>query len=303
MEKNVISGDLAVGVDIGGTNIRAGLVNRNGEVVGRSFALPTKGNDTADSIIGRIREAINFVLTDREIRHHNILGIGMGVTGPLNVPDGLILECPQLPSLHYFPLRAKINEIFQMPVFMNNDADAMILGESLWGSGKGYGLVLGFTLGTGLGCGIVSDGKIMPGRRDLSGEIWSSPYKDVTIEDFVSGRGISDLYRKISGQTKSALEIGALGNNGDEEALQVWYEFGKAFGFALSWTINILDPDIVVVGGSISDSFHLFGKSAHDYAARFSCPSPLALPPLVKATLGNDAGFIGGAALVYESLV
>ena len=186
-----------------------------------------------------------------------------------------------------------------MPVWMNNDANALILGESLWGTGKGHHTVLGFTLGTGLGCAIVTDQKLITGYRELSGEIWPSPFKEGTIEDYVSGTGISTLYLKITGNRKSALEIGVLADQGNSDALAVWDEFGRALGFAMSWTINLLDPDIVVVGGSIANSFHLFERTMIDFVKNFSCPSPVDIPPLLKAGLGDDAGLIGGAGLVF----
>jgi len=293
------AGRLAVGVDIGGTKIRSGLVNQKGEVMGDSYTLPTWGKEEADSIIDRIRESVSVVLGQNEISLNDILGIGMGVTGPLDIRKGIILECPQLPTLHYYPLREKIKDLFPLPVWMNNDANALILGESLWGAGKGHNNVLGFTLGTGLGCAIVSNQKFHLGGRELSGEIWPSPYKETTIEDYVSGRGISATYYKISGQSRSALEIGELGDKGNREALSVWQTFGEALGFAMAWTINLFDPDIVVVGGSIANSFPLFEKSMLAYVTKYSCPTPAGLIPIVPASLGNDAGFIGGAGLVF----
>jgi glucokinase len=299
MNTNSFISGLAVGVDIGGTNIRAGLVNQDGRVVGESLTLPTGGNDKADIIIERILEAISAILKGNGIARSNILGIGMGVTGPLDIRKGIILECPQLPTLHFYPIRARIMEDMHIPVLMNNDANALILGESIWGSGKGHHLVLGFTLGTGLGCAFVTNKELQLGKRELSGEIWPSPYKDVTIEDYVSGRGISLMYQKISGQVKSALEIGELGEKGDQDALHVWCIFGEALGFAVSWTMNLLDPDIVIVGGSISNSFHLFEKTLLDYLNKFGCPSPAGLPPIVKANLGDAAGLIGAASLVF----
>lgn len=300
IENRIVKG-LAVGVDIGGTSIRAGLVNRQGEMVGRSFSIPTNGNDRTDAVFARIKESISNILEVSRMYSKDVQGIGMGVTGPLDNRKGLILECPQLPTLHNFPLRQKIRDAFHLPVQMNNDANALILGESIWGSGKGHPLVLGFTLGTGLGCAFVSDQRLHLGRLELSGEIWPSPYKDVTIEDYVSGRGISAIYKAYTGTIKSALEIGRLADGDDSVALNVWRDFGEALGFAMAWTINLLDPDIVVLGGSISNSFHLFERSLLDYLKKYICPSPAGIPPVVRASLGNEAGVIGGAALAFTN--
>ena len=299
MNKNQSGVGLVVGVDVGGTNIRAGLVNHFGELVGKSFSIPTNGNDRTDAVFARIKESISNILEVSRMYSKDVRGIGMGVTGPLDNRKGLILECPQLPTLHNFPLRQKIRDAFHLPVQMNNDANAMILGESIWGSGKGHPLVLGFTLGTGLGCAFVTDQRLHPGRFELSGEIWPSPYKDVTIEDYVSGRGISAMYQAYTGSIKSALEIGRLADDNDSVALDVWRDFGEALGFAMAWTINLLDPDIVVLGGSISNSFHLFERSLLDFLKKYLCPSPAGMPPIVRASLGDEAGVIGGASLMF----
>ena len=301
MNKDYIVGGLVVGVDVGGTSIRAGLVNHFGELVGESFNFPTNGNDPTDAVFSRIKESIHNVLEGNRKCRKDVQGIGMGVTGPLDISKGLVLECPQLPTLHNFPLRQEIRDVFQLPVQMNNDANALILGESIWGSGKGHQLVLGFTLGTGLGCAFVADQKLHLGRRELSGEIWPSPFKDATIEDYVSGRGISVIYKELSGTLKTALEIGKLADGGDSVALKVWHDFGEALGFAMSWTINLLDPDIIVLGGSISNSFHHFERSLLDYLKKYVCPSPAGVPPVVRASLGNEAGMIGGAALAFTN--
>jgi glucokinase len=287
-----------IGVDIGGTNIRAGLVNQNGELRGESVSIPTLGTDLPDAIIQRITDAISTVIDKNKLRAENILGIGLGVTGPLDIKNGLILECPQLPTLQYFPLREKIKEVFGIPVIMNNDANAMILGESMFGSGRGSRVVLGFTLGTGLGCAVVMDQKLQTGARELAGEIWSSPYKEGIIEDYVSGRGIRDVYAARSGQELSAREIAQLASTGDIHAREALEEFGTALGFALAWCINLIDPDVIILGGSISNSFSLFSKPMIAFLNKFACPPPSILPPIHIASLGNNAGLIGAAALV-----
>jgi glucokinase len=288
-----------IGVDIGGTNIRAGLVNQNGELKGDTVSFPTLGQEDLDAILGRITDAISLVVEKNNSRTEDLLGIGMGVTGPLDLKKGLILECPQLPTLHYFPLVEKITGHFGIPVTMNNDANAMILGESIFGSGKGSRTVLGFTLGTGLGCAIVMNQVLQTGARELSGEIWSSPYKEATIEDYVSGRGIQDSYLHVSGRKLQAIEISKLATSGDTYAIRAFEEFGTALGFALAWTINLVDPDVVIIGGSISNSIELFFSPMMTMLTKFACPSLSGLPPIYTASLGNNSGVIGAAALVF----
>jgi len=182
---------------------------------------------------------------------------------------------------------------------MNNDANAMILGESLWGAGKGSNCVLGITLGTGLGCAVVIDNKIWMGATETAGEIWISPYKDGIIEDIVSGKGVSKLYEKLSGLKVTAKEVSARALNGDSGAKSAWDEFGKALAYALSWSVNLIDPDVVIIGGSIANAMELFYSSLNETLRKNICPVPAQNLRIVRAQLGDNAGLTGAAALVY----
>ncbi len=211
---------IIIGVDVGGTKIQAGAINHKGEIIGEPVTVGTIGNDESEKILGRITGSVEKVIKSAGLRHSDITGIGMGVTGPLDSETGIILECPQLPTMHFFPLRSRILEKFQMPVCMDNDANALLLGESIWGAGKGYRTTLGFTLGTGLGCAIVVDNKLFTGANGMAGEIWPSPFKEGTIEDIVSGQGVSNTFHSLSGQLKTAKEISVLAQEGYMPAVE-----------------------------------------------------------------------------------
>jgi glucokinase len=299
--QNMLPPQMIVGVDVGGTKIRAGILTPDGNLMGEPYTVSTAAQEDGETIVNRIIEVIRKIKDLNQLSDNQIMGIGLGVTGPIDISKGIILECPQLPTLHFYPLRERIQACFHCPVFMNNDANALILGESRWGAGKGSEVVLGFTLGTGLGCALVINGKLHLGATEMSGEIWPSPYKDGTIEDYVSGSGISKLFHRFTGEVKPAHEIADIARNGDPNARKVWDEFGKAFGFAISWTVNLIDPDIIVVGGSISNSLDLFEHSMNNYFRNYVCPIPAAKTSVVKATLGDNAGFMGSGALVLQS--
>lgn len=291
---------IIIGVDVGGTKIQAGAIDKEGIIVCRPVTTATIGEDRSENIFNRIAGLIESVLKDSGLHLTEIMGIGMGVTGPLDNESGTILECPQLPTMHFFPLQERIKERFKLPVVMDNDANALILGESIWGAGKGYRTSLGFTLGTGLGCAIVSDRRLFSGTNGLAGEIWPSPYKEETIEDVVSGRGVSGIYQRLTGETKTAKEISQLAQNGDRDAIEAWNDFGNALGFAVAWGINMIDPGIVILGGSIANSFSLFCDSMEKIVRKTVCPVPADKTKIVKAALGDNAGFIGSAALVLQ---
>ncbi|MFA5418683.1 MAG: ROK family protein [Bacteroidales bacterium] len=290
---------IAIGVDVGGTKIRTGAVTIDGNILGNQLSVDTGAMDAKEVIVGRIIDSITWIMEQNDLEISKIGGIGLGVTGPLDVKNGKILQCQNLPTMDFFPMKDVIQKEFNLPVFMNNDANAMMLGESFWGAGKGFSSVLGITLGTGLGCALVLDKKIWMGATETAGEIWISPYKDGTIEDVVSGKGVSVLYEKLSGSLISASEVAARAFNGDPAAKATWDEFGKAVGHALAWSINLIDPEVVIVGGSIANATELFSPSMNEMLRKTICPIPAQNLHIVKAHLGDNAGFMGAAALVY----
>jgi glucokinase len=291
---------IIIGVDVGGTKIQAGAIDPVGKVLFDPVTVETGGNDESEKIFARITDSIDKIIKNPLLKPADIIGIGMGVTGPLDTASGRILECPQLPTMHFYPLKAKIYEKFRIPVFMDNDANALLLGESIWGAGKDHQITLGFTLGTGLGCAIVINKKLFTGVNGMAGEIWLSPYKNGTIEDIVSGNGISSTYLRLSNKLKTAREISQLAISGDSDAIETWNIFGGALAFSMAWGINMVDPGIVILGGSIANSIGLFYDSMNNALRKFICPVPADKTKVVKAALGDRAGFIGAAALVIQ---
>ncbi len=290
---------IAIGVDIGGTNIRAGAVTSGGNLIGEPFSIPTGANDPRELILKRIIRSISSVIEFNRLQKADICGIGLGVTGPLDVKNGKILQCLNLPTMDFFPLREVIGNEFGLPVTMNNDANAMVLGETCYGAGKGSDNVLGITLGTGLGCAIILNRKIVMGATETAGEIWISPFRNGNIEDVVSGRGISMMYEKLCGEKLTAREIAARALSGETQAKAVWREFGEAVAYAISWSVNLIDPEVVIIGGSIANSLELFYHSMNEFLRKNICPVPARELRIAKAQLGDNAGLIGAAALVY----
>jgi len=290
-----------LGVDLGGTKISCGVISEKGKLVGKPYTIPTGGKDSEEVIMDRLYSAIEKTLGLARLTITDISGIGIGATGPLDIKEGVILECPFLPTLHYFPLRKRVQERFRLPVFLDNDANCFVLGECFFGAGRGVEIVLGYTLGTGLGCATVINNGILSGATQHACEIWPSPYRNETIEDFVSGRGVSRIYKELAGGERSALEIAQLAYKGDEIANQTWVQFGEHLAFAISWGINMLDPGVVILGGSVANAKDLFASAMERFLRKYLCPLPAEKTRVVKAQLGDHAGFTGAAALVLQA--
>lgn len=292
---------IIVGMDVGGTKIMTGLLTHQGKVIGQPVRLPTGTQDPPDVIVGRLYHSIERALSAAGKTTGEVAGIGIGVPGPLNIKDGVFLDPLQLPTLHGFPLRQTVREHYGLPVAVNNDANCFVLAESFFGAGVGAAAVLGFTLGTGFGCGIVIDRRIYLGATETAGEIWFSPYQDSFIEEYVSGRGLQRSYRNLTGSDSSPPHILEAAERGESEALQTWEIFGRDLAYALAWSINILDPNVVVLGGSLSLGFEFFAPAMERYLRRHVTPVPSARTPVVPGKLGESAGLIGAACLILES--
>lgn len=289
---------VAIGVDIGGTKIRAGIVGAEGTVYDVPRSIATCAEQPSEAIVQRLIALIKETLS--RAAEYDVLGIGVGCTGPLDLRKGMLLEVENLPTLNHYPLLQVLEEALQMKVKMENDANALILAEALWGAGKDADTVLGFTLGTGIGCALISHGQVWQGKNDCAGEIWTSPYRAGILEDYVSGNAVTRLYEQYTGKHLSGTDIAALAIRGDEAAKQVWDEFAQALAYALSWTVNMLDPQTVVIGGSIIKSANLFWEQVDASFRRYVCRSVAESISLKPAALGDDAGFIGAAALFFN---
>jgi glucokinase len=293
----------AIGIDLGGTKILTGAIDFNGKLIGSPVKIPTIGKDPAEAIVGRLFESVERFVRDTGMSINDFEGIGIGSTGPLDLDTGYILECPQLPNMNFFPLRDKIQDYFGIPVLLNNDANCLIYGESIFGAGADKKNIIGFTLGTGLGCALVIGKQLINGATGTAGEIWISPYRSGNIEDIVSGDGIAKIYKGLSGEDRSAAEIYDLAFKGDTMALQTWREFGEHLAVPVSWSINIVDPDIVILGGSITAAYPYFRASFENVLLQHICPVPAKKTKIVLAKLGENAGFIGAASLVINKSV
>ncbi len=285
------------GIDIGGTKVRIGLINETGDLISLADKLAMTRFSNGDELMLTISETIGAMLKD--LPDHDLIGVGVGAPGPLDNKHEVVLETPNTPIIQNFPLVARLQKYFQVPVKMNNDANVFVLGEAIAGAGKGEEYVYGITLGTGYGHGFVWDGRILSGAHGTATEYGLAPYNEGSFEDYASGPALERNYEHISGKTKSGLEIFELAGSGDANALAAWSLLGRSVGHSLVYVNHLLDPGIIVVGGSLAAGFDFFIDSLREVVDAHLYSNQLGRLRIETAKLGDAAPVIGAASLIH----
>ena len=281
-----------VGVDLGGTNIKAGLANLKGKLI-KKISIPTQAKKGSKVVFNNITKAIEAVLSPYTKE------IGLGSPGTVNHESGVVLYSPNLPLKNFF-MKNRLERMFKLPAHVENDANCFALEEAIFGAGKKYDNVIGVTLGTGLGGGIVFNKKIYHGRGH-AGEIGhmtidynglkSSFGNAGDVEEYFSVRSILKEARKLNAKTPK--DIYQLALNGNKKAKKIWEEKGKYLGFLLTNVVHSFDPDVIVIGGNLSKAWKFFSKSMHKEIKNRTIFKPCSV---VRSTI-EESGILGAAAL------
>ncbi len=308
-----------IGIDIGGTKIAGGLVDAGGNLHSQLRA-PMAANATARDGLNSVLAAINPLLRNAGAK---IAGIGICAPGPLDPRTGVVLNPPNLPCWRNYPLAQEVRKEVGFDVKIDNDANAAALAEARWGAAKGHGAVFYATIGTGIGAGIVFNGQIYHGRTGAAGEgghvsiDYRGPRcgcgKPGCIEALASGTAIARRAREIvlSGQQSSMVHlaqgrvesitaeiVGRAARGGDPAAKLVLDETIEFLALWLGNIVDLLDPDIIVIGGGASALLSPFFGHLRELIPKCALNPGANEVPLVSARYGADAGIAGGAALV-----
>jgi glucokinase len=317
---------LFLGVDIGGTKVAVGLVNSEGKILSQGRQ-PMMANDTPEAALHAVTGAIDSLISASS--GDAIQGIGICAPGPLDPKTGVVLNPPNLPCWRNFPLAERIASTYRVPVHVDNDANAAALAETRWGAARGFRYVFYATIGTGIGSGIVLDGRIYHGNTGSAGEgghvsiDYRGPLcncgKRGCIEVLAAGPAIGARARaKLSVESAKPsmiLEL-AQGNAtavtsemvgqayaaGDRLAREVLFETVDLLTPWLGNIVDLLDPDVLVVGGGVAAMLRSFFDEIRNRLPS-CCINPHASAiPLLMAHYGADAGIAGGAALCSEDI-
>lgn len=236
-----------IGVDIGGTNLRAGLVNNGIQISLDSNPLYVEG--TRDEVLAQI-----FGIVDN-IMGPDVGAIGVGVPGLVDPVNKIPYGVENIRSINEVDIRTILEKRYNVPVRIENDANCFALGEFYYGSGCNSKMLVGLTIGTGLGTGIIADGKLLIGKNGGTGEFGMINYLERNIEYYVSGRFFMSEY----GTTGEEIYRQAL--HGNPEAIYIYEDFGRHLGEALKLMIYALDPDCIIIGGAVKAGFPFYSKS------------------------------------------
>ena len=315
-----------VGVDIGGTNIRAGVVDESGHILGeaRRPALAEAGLRAA---VGRAIEAIEEAIENAGLTKREVLAIGAGVPGAHRSQEGICVFSPNFADSRNVPVLPPIKEATGLPAFMLNDVSVTTLGEHRFGAGRGYSQMVMITLGTGIGGGAIIDGELRIGHTEGFAEVGhmiiepDGPFcgcgnrgcwEALAARDAIVQRAITKIQRGRQTAIAEAVDyrlgsitpalIGRCADQGDEVAVEVLAETGYYLGLGIVNLIQVLNPQVLVIGGGIASAGRwLFEPITRTVLARAHMV-PAATCRLVRAELGDDAGIIGGSVLASVEL-
>ena len=274
-----------IGVDLGATNIRAAMVMENDISEIQSKRITSNG--TEQEVLNDVFEVVDK-LVDGSAK-----AIGIGVPSVVDIDAGIVYDVQYIPSWKEVPLKKRMEERYKIPVFVNNDANCFALGEYYFGKGKGTNAMIGLTLGTGVGAGIIINKKLYAGPNCGAGEFGMVEYLDKVYEYYCSGSFFQNVYQ-LDGE-----EVFKNAKNNDTRALQLYEEFGTHLGNAIKMIMYTYDPSLIILGGSVRLAYNFFEKTMWERIKTFAFTKSAERLKIEISTLQNS-GILGAAALYYD---
>ncbi len=274
---------MKIGIDLGGTNMRVGLTD-GASLVG-SVIEPCPAKGTEEEVLNQLKQQI------AQLMRPEVTGIGVGVPSVVDSQQGIVYNVANIPAWKEVHLKTILEQAFGVPVAVNNDANCFALGVWRFGEGQGVSDMVGLTMGTGIGSGIIIGGKLYNGVNTGAGEIGALPFKDADFEFYCSSRFFSQLH----GDTGA--NFGKRAQAGDPEALAVWQEFGSNVGELIKAVLFTYAPEAIIIGGGISSASPLFESAMRESLKSFPYPANVAATRIEPSTLPN-AAMLGAAELV-----
>jgi glucokinase len=311
-----------VGIDIGGTNLRGALVSRSGGIIKR-LSTHSSADKGIDFVIDNLKNLIQEI-----IKGENVDGVGIGIPGIIDSANGIITQAPNISNVYSYPLRDLLVDLIRgdLSMFIENDANCAALGELWIGVGKNVDSLVLLTIGTGLGGGIILDGKLWRGADGMAGEVGHiivSPdgarcncgnrgcLETITsavgirrmVKEGLENKRVKTILReRVQNVTKEKLPeiVVEAATQGDEFAIRIWEDFGKALGIGIANLVNLLNVEMIVISGGLSDAWELFIDKTTVEAKKRGLRAPMERVQIKKSSLGGDAGLLGAAYMAMR---
>lgn len=275
-----------IGIDLGATNIRGAVVIEDTLLDIVSARIHSDGS-VAD-VLNDIYQVVDALIND------SIAAIGIGVPSVVDVINGIVYDVQYIPSWVQVPLKRLMEERYHIPVFVNNDANCFAVGEYHFGKGKGIDSVIGLTLGTGLGAGVIINSKLYAGYNCGAGEFGLFSYLDNVLEFYCSGSFFENVYHL------DGVQVFEDAKNGNERALALYKELGTHVGHAIKMVMYAYDPQLIILGGSVRHAYDFFKDTMWQQIKTFAYTKSAERIKIEVSELQNS-GILGAAALYYDA--
>jgi glucokinase len=309
---------LAISADIGGTNLRVALINETGRILHREEVPTPEGANGSTVLLDSLTELHRKCAREAS---GEVVGFAIALPAVLDIGVGVVVESPNLPFINGLGVFRELRKQIPTPIILENDATAAAIGEAWLGASAGSQSSVCLTLGTGVGGGLIIDGKPLRGIDGTAGELGHVCLEPNGHPCGCGGRGCLEQYASATavvrmaaeraselsgsfrgpGMHRSAKDVFDLGREGDAAAIAAFDSVGFYLGLAISGFINMLNPEVVVIGGGASGAWDLFAPKMLKTISRQAFNRPAKRAKIVRALLGGDAGLIGAASLVFDA--
>jgi glucokinase len=275
-----------IGIDLGATNIRGAEVYGNS--LSNIVSVRIHSDGDVQEVLNDIYQVIDPLIDD------SVASIGIGVPSVVDVTEGIVYDVQYIPSWVEVPLKQILQSKYHKPVFVNNDANCFALGEHYFGKGKNVATMIGLTLGTGLGGGVIINNKLFAGSNCGAGEFGMLPYKEHVLDYYCGGT----LFKNEYGL--DGLQVFEDAKKGDPHARGLYAELGRNIGYAMKMVMYTYDPQLIILGGSVSQAYDLFSETMWEEIRTFAYVKSAERIRIEVSELENS-GILGAAALYFDS--
>ncbi len=310
-----------IGIDVGGTNIKAGAVDYQGNILA-TIKTPSEASAGRDAFLNKLQSIVTDLIS--QMKGQSPMAVGFGIPGAIHCADGVVTQAPNFPALNGIPLRDLMVERLKLPCFMDNDANCIAFGEMWTGAGRGYSHILLLALGTGIGGGVIIDDEMLRGADGMAGELGhiaveidGAPCNCGSVgclETIASATGILRMFREQKSkhpesplnslQETSITPAVIFGEavKGDQFSRSLIEQAGRGLGVGIASFINIFNPEIVIIGGGVAAAWDILIPPAIETMKKRAFKAPAERVKVVRAEKENDAGIFGTAYLAWDEL-